>query len=362
MYKAFIRFAFLIFPVLGANAQISISVQEPPAGIVQKSQLWNLSLINSGNTPFNVVIGITLIDVNENQPMLTAFSRSITLAKGVKIIKAGDVSPIDYSYVSASFNRLMDAFIPVGNYTACYTVYATEKGSEIPLTENCINLDVQPLSPPQLALPSDSASLQNSYPQFSWLPPAPLTLFTDLNYELLVTEVREDQTPGAAIQENIPVYNARRLSTVVTNYPSSWKSLDTGKVYAWRIIAKNGESFAAQSEVWTFRITKERQEKLAPAGNAYLELKGNNPSVSVGIIPDNILGVKYYSYDKAHEAGIRFLNSRGEIVKEIKKKIEYGNNFLVFRLDNSFNKETIYFIELTDLQTTVHKASFRMSN
>lgn len=362
MYKLFMRLAFIILPLAGANAQVSISVLEPPSGIVQKTQLWNLSLIYSGNSLINVTIGMTIVDINDNQPLLTAFSRSIPLSKGVKVLRVADVSPIDYSYVSAGFNRLTDAFIPVGNYRVCYTVYTVEKETEIPLTENCINLEVQPLSPPQLTMPSDSANLQNPYPQFSWLPPAPLILFTDLNYDLLVTDVRDDQTPGAAIQENLPVYNARRLNTVVNNYPSSWKSLDTGKVYAWRIIAKNGENFAAQSDVWTFRITKDKSEKLTPYGNAYIELKGNNPNTSTGVIPDNILGIKYYSYDKAHETSIRFKNARGETVKEISRQIAYGNNFLVFRLDHSFEKETTYFIEITDLQTTVHKASFSMSN
>lgn len=362
MYKAFIRLAFLLFPVAWANAQVSIVVQTPPSGIVQKTQLWNLSLIHSGNDPVSVVIGITLVDIADNQPVLNAFGRPVVLNKGVKIIRAADVSPIDYTYVAAGFNRLMDAFIPVGSYRVCYTAYTVQKEVEVPLAETCINLEVQPLSPPQLTLPADAASLQNPYPQFSWLPPAPLTLFTDLNYELLVTEVRDDQTPGAAIQENMPIYNARRLNTVVSNYPASWKSLDTGKLYAWRIIARNGESFAAQSDVWTFRVTKEKQELIAPAGNAYIELKGNNPNTNTGVIPDNILGIKYYSYDKAHETNIRFLNERGETIKEVKKTVEYGNNFLVFRLDNAFTKETTYFIEITDLQTTIHKASFRISN
>lgn len=362
MLKAFIRLAFFLIPVTAAHAQVSISVQEPPSGMVQKTQLWNLSLINSGNNPLSVTIGITVVDALDNQPLLTAFSRPITITKGVKILRDSDVAPVDYTYVSTGFGRLMDTFLPVGTYNICYSVYTMTKGVETPLAENCINIEVQPLSPPQLTMPSDSAEIQNLYPQFSWIPPTPLTLFTDLNYELLVTEVADYQTPAIAMQENLPVYNARRLTAVVSNYPSSWKSLDTGKVYAWRIIAKNGENFAAQSEVWTFRIRKEKQEQLSPTGNAYIELKGNKVNVSTGIIPDNILGIKYYSYDKAHESNIRFMNERGEVVKEMKRKIEYGNNFFVFKLDHSFSKETTYFIEITDLQTAVHRASFRMSN
>lgn len=354
-----VSFALLF---VGVYAQVSVSLQEPPAGIVQKNQLWNLTLVYSGTGSVNVVVGLSLTDVSDNQPVLTAFTRSVTLTRGAKMLKAADISPIDYTYLSSAFSRLTDAFLPVGNYRACYTIYnGSGKEGQI-LAEDCMPVEVTPLSPPQLTMPADEARIQTMYPQFSWLPPAPVTLFNDLNYELLVTEVRTDQDAPAAIQENIPVYHIRRLTGMVSNYPASGKSLDTGKTYAWRVIAKNGENFAAQSEVWTFKVTKETPAPLTPAGGIYLELKNDNGYTSTGVIPDNVLGIKYYSFDKTHETTVRFLNANREVVKEMKKTIEYGNNFLVFRLDNSFEKETTYYIEIKDLQDTRYRGSFRISN
>jgi hypothetical protein len=362
MYKRLSCIAILFLLVITGRSQLSVSIQEPPAGIVQKNQLWNLSLIYSGNNAINVVIGLTLVDINDNQPVLTAFTRPISLIKGAKQLRLQDISPVDYAYVSPAFNRLMDAFLPIGNYRACYTVYSGDRHAENNiLSEDCISLEVAPLSPPQLTMPADSANIQNIYPQFSWLPPAPMNLFNDLNYDLLVTEVREGQAALEAIQENIPIYNPKRVTAMVNNYPSSNKSLDTGRVYAWRVIAKNGETFAAQSEVWTFKVTKKKPETLVPSSGMYLELKSDNAYTNTGIIPDNILGIKYYSYDKPHETIVRFLNERGEIIKEIKKELVYGNNFMVFRLDHSFHDEITYFIEISDLQMTRYRASFRMS-
>lgn len=344
-----------------SKAQVSVSLQEPPAGMVQRNQLWNLMLIYSGTASIDVTIGLSLVDITDNQPVLTAFTRPVTLTKGAKQLKAADVSPVDYTYISPAFSRLADAFLPIGNYQACYTVYdGTKEGAGV-LAEDCIPINVQPLSPPQLTMPADSANIQTPYPQFSWLPPAPLILFSDLNYDLLVTEVRGDQTVLEALQENIPVYNMQRLTSMVSNYPSSNKSLDTGKVYAWKVIAKNGETFAAQSEVWTFKVAPEKPEPLAPFGGMYLKLRNDNGYTGTAVIPDNILGIKYYSYDKSHETVIRFLNERGEVIKEVKKMVEYGNNFMVFKLDHSFSKEATFFIEITDLQMSRYRTSFRMS-
>jgi hypothetical protein len=363
MYKRLLYLTLFVLLVIVGNAQVSISVQEPPAGIVQKNQLWNLALIYSGSSPLNVVIGLTLVDMADNQPALTVFSRPLTLTRGVKQLKAADVEPANYEYASPAFSRLADALLPVGNYQACYNVYITGgKTDKEVIAENCIALEIQPLMPPQLALPADSASVQQPYPQFAWLPPAPVTLFNDLNYDLLVTEVRADQSPGTAIQENIPIYNARRLTTPVNSYPASDKSLDTGKVYAWRVIAKNGETFAAQSEVWTFKIIQEKPDVLTPVNGVYLELKKEGQVANTAVIPDNILGIRYYSYDQSREGVIRFMNDKGEVIKEVKRTIKYGNNFLAFKLDRSFEKDSIYTIEITDLGMSRYHTTFRMSN
>src|SRR5262245_1032854 len=123
MYRQFLYSIFLVLVAVAGNAQVSISVQEPPAGIVQKRQLWNLALVYSGNSTMDVVVGLTLVDLSDNQPALTVFTRPITISKGVKQLKVADVEPIDYQYVSPAFSRLTDVLLPIGNYQACYTVY-----------------------------------------------------------------------------------------------------------------------------------------------------------------------------------------------------------------------------------------------
>lgn len=362
MYNRLLCLLVCMLFLVGARGQLSVSLQDLPGGIVQKSQLWNIALIYSSNVPVNVTIGMSLTDANTSQVVMTAFTRPMLVSKGVRQLKMQDIAPIDYNYFSAAFNtsNLPDAFIPIGAYRACFTFY-TGKSNESVLAEDCMVFEVQPLSPPLLNIPSDSAGIETPYPQFNWLPPAPMTLFTNLNYDLLVTEVQVGQTPETAIQENLPVYTALHLTSMVNNYPASNKSLDTGKLYAWRIIAKNFETVAAQSEVWTFHVKKKETISINPVNKTFLELTNDNNLLKTGIISDNTLSIKYYSYDKTREAVIRFTNDRGDVIKEVTKTVVYGNNFLVFQLDHSFSNDTNYFIELNDMQLSRYKTCFRIS-
>lgn len=362
MYRRLLSLVLFVLASGFVKGQLSISLQEPPAGVVQKSQLWNLALIYAGNSSINITIGLTLLDVKDDQPVLTAISAPVTLIKGAKQLKFMDMSPIEYNYYSTGFSRLPDALLPVGSYRACYTIYKADRAHGEVLAEDCINIEVIPLSPPQLSLPEDSTKIQTPYPQFSWMPPAPVTLFTDLNYEFILTEVRGDQTAESAIQENLPFFHTPRLSSMILNYPGSGKSLDTGKIYAWRVVAKNGDAFAAQSDVWTFKVEPEKQQPLIPAGGIYYELKPSGNYGGTGVLPDRILGIKYYSYDKTRTAVLRIEDESGKLVKEYSRSVEYGNNFWVIELNKSFSPSITYRIVVSDLQGNEYSASFKIRN
>lgn len=364
MYKRLSCFSIFIFSLFAAHAQLSVSLHEPPAGVVHKSQLWNITLIWSAHTPTDVTIGLSLFDNNEDQPIMTAFTGPVALINGVRQLRASDVGPVEYNYFSPAFDnsRMSDAFLPVGSYRACYTIYSGERNTKATvLSEDCFNFEVDPLSPPELNFPADSAIVETPYPQFKWLPPTPVMLFTNLNYDIVVTEVQNGQTAMEAIQENLPIYSARHLTSLVNNYPPSNKSFDTGKVYAWRVMAKNGESLSAQSEVWTFSIRSNKPESVTPVNVTYLELKNDNTYMSTAVISGKVIGVKFYSYDKPHEAVVRISNSKGQIIKQVKREIQYGNNFLVFELDRSFILDDTYLIQIPDLQNLIFRGSFRIS-
>ncbi len=357
----------LIFSILvraGLMAQVTMVLEIPPTGVMQKAQLWNMALANSSGGLIMATIELTLIDSRTNQPVMTATTTGIQLPKGATQLNVKNIGVIQYNFLSPIFNVDSDpnGFLPIGDFRACYTVTAAGHGGE-GLAQDCIPVQVQPLSPPQLTQPSDSAVLDIAYPQFTWLPPMPLNLFSDLSYDLLVTEVQPGQNPYEAIQQGIPVYTARGYRDPMNVYPSSDAPLDTGRTYAWRVVALNEGEFVAQSEVWTFRLATPKSTVVKPANGNYILLKqANEASSGVHVLTERIVGVKYYSFDKSYTATIRFLTSNGSVVKTLAKQLTYGDNFLGFTLDRSFSEGKTYQLELTDIQGNKYSTSFTIQS
>lgn len=353
--KIITLFAFCIPIVM--QAQITISVQLPPAGMIQKDQLWNLVLVNNGNTAIEANILLNLQDALTGQSVLSAASRGILLSKGVKMLNIQDVQPVQYNYGTAIMSN---NYLPPGSYIACYSVSRNISDRTEVLADECVRVNINPLSPPLLNSPADKSVLNNIYPQLTWIPPAPLDMFDNISYDVAVAEVSEGQSAIEAIMYNTPAYIKNHINTTYDNYPSSYSKLEAGKTYAWQVTARNGQSFAAATEVWTFSIAKD-SVKTGIAYSSYILLKSMNGERGINYVSGNDLNIKYYSFDKEHEAAFRFLNSEGKLLQEKKQKIIYGDNFFNFKIGNSFSKRQIYFIEFTDQQNNRHTASFSIN-
>ncbi|RFM26956.1 hypothetical protein [Deminuibacter soli] len=276
MLKKYAVIATCLLLLLQANAQqVSMTTQVPPAGVMLKSQLWNMVLVNPGNSPVTVYIGLSLLSTADNRPVLTATTKRITLMKGARQLTNTDLGPVSYTYLSPALSNDMDpnGMLPAGNYMACFTVYAQVYETVQTLAEECVPVEVQPLNPPQLNTPADESVLDMAYPQFTWLPPVPLQLFSNLQYDFLLVAAMPGQSPYQAIQQNIPVYNTHTGNVPYINYPSSNITLDTGVNYAWCVVARNNNEFIAQSEVWTFKIQHQVAVKKTVTGAGYIRLK-----------------------------------------------------------------------------------------
>jgi hypothetical protein len=323
MLKKIILFCLLVLPGL-ANAQLVLNAQLPAAGFVQKEQLWNLILVNNKEDILDVRIQMNLQDAATGQVVLSANTGNILLSKGLKVISANDLQPILYNYNSPD---LSGKYLPMGAYVACYQV-SNNIGEERPLVQECIRINIDPLSPPLLNTPADKSEIENPYPQFTWMPPSPYDMFTDLEYELIVTEVLEGQSAVEAIQYNTPVYAKSGITQPYDSYASSFSQLETDKTYAWQVVAKNGLNYAAKTDVWSFRVKKPSPVEQIVSQTPFIKMKRENPEK--GIAPNGILKLSYTNETTDTIVSIQILNlnnrDRQPIVVSV--HVDRGENLL----------------------------------
>jgi hypothetical protein len=351
-----IKFILLLaigFPAL-LQAQITVNVVLPPAGMVTKDQLWNLVLTNNSNTGSQVTILMNLKDVVTGQPVLSAGTRGVLLNKGVKVLTIKDIQPVQYT--SGAGNATAN-FLPLGSYIACYTVSNYNHELLQTLATECVRINITPLSPPLLSTPVNRSILQTPAPQLTWIPPAPLDMFDNLTYELSIAEILEGQSPAEAVRYNTPVYASAHLKAPYENYPSTFSALKAGKTYAWQVTARNGDNYASATEVWTFTIGKDSVKK-EESQDGYISINTNGNGADMHVVTGNELRIKYYSFDKTHETVVRIQNAERNLIQEVKQTLVYGDNYLLFKLGSRYHKGKPYILEITDQSNNKYSTAF----
>ncbi len=289
----------LVLPVL-ASAQINISAQLPPAGMVQKDQLWNLVIVNNKDDILTVNVKLNVQDAITGELVMSANTGSMLLNKGVKLVSKNDIQPVLYNYNRNEFSK---TFLPMGSYVACYQLYYTSQKGEEVLGDECIKINIDPLSPPILTSPADKSDIITPYPQFSWVPPTPFDMFSNLNYEIVLTEVLEGQSPAEAIQQNTPVYTRTSLTQPYESYPSSFTTLQPKTTYAWQVIARNETDYAVKTEIWTFKVKKPEIPLDIVAMTPFVQMKTNNYVTAVA--PNGILKIAYINKTTEKEVSVQ---------------------------------------------------------
>ena len=362
MKKTFLLISLVIAHLCG-HAQLTMTLQVQQNGIIQKPQLWNMLFVNANADVAYVQVSLILTSTSINQPVLTANTSVFTLNNGTTLIQSANVEPLLYDYPSPGFmNEDPNGFLPIGEYDACYTL--SRQVGEIfeVVTESCVHLTVEPLSPPLLNIPADQDTLEEVYPQFSWLPPAPLNIFNNLSYDFVLVQVQEGQSPYEAIQQNIPVYTEGNLTDIFLNYPASNAPLDTAKTYAWQIIAKDNNEFAAQSEVWSFYVKGDTIPVLVVNKNPYVKLK-QIPGASVFECEDIL---KIFYNNEANDTTLNYTissldsNDLNAVVNTGQVTVGFGENFIDIPLtgENRLLEGDVYLFSITNSRNETWSAKF----
>lgn len=246
----------VMFVALQAKSQLLVNLQLPPNGVMQKSQLWNMTLTNTGTATLSLHIELMFTDILNSMQIMSAATQIVTIAPGTTQMNNSLLLPIQYNVLSTSYNidASPNGLLPVGDFEVCYSFMSHSSDAVEKIAEECQELIIEPLSPPQLVYPYDQSVIETKSPQLIWLPPMPVNLFTNLKYDLDLVEVFLNQSPADAIQQNLPVFHQQGIAGTTLLYPVNAPMLELNKQYAWRIIAKSNEALVGQSETWMFSI------------------------------------------------------------------------------------------------------------
>ncbi|HMT72968.1 MAG TPA: hypothetical protein PKA77_02805 [Chitinophagaceae bacterium] len=309
MRKTIIAVALLVIAEIGTG-QVYIQTTLPTTGLVQQNQLWNLILINGGVSTLEAKLILLLKDRQTGLELFTATTKSFTINKGSLPLSVNNLNPVQYNYLATDATSLYNGLLPAGAYTACYSLIRMLGEKQEPLTEECIHFDVEPLSPPMLIFPADSAELETIPVQFTWTPPVPAGMVKQLRYDFMIAELLPGQKAAEAVQHNLPFYSSTGVINNFLTCPASLPAFDKEKWYSWQVVARDDNSYAGKSEVWVFKAKKESQLELIIKGTPYIRMKPENPEA--GIAPNGILKLAYFNRSADTTAVIVFHDISGE--------------------------------------------------
>lgn len=239
-----------------AKTQLVVILQSPPAGFTYKPQLWTMVLSNTGTQPISLHIEVTLNASGSAQQVMTGVTKTFNLPTGATQINLNQLMPVQYNILASGYNIDPNplGLLPLGEFEVCYHFFKHGGDAIEQIAEQCQDITIGPMSPPQLIYPYDQTSIEETHPQFSWLPPVPVNLFSNLSYDFFLVEINANQSAADAVQQNVPIYHTNNLAASNLLYPVSAPGLQFNQRYAWKINAKSNNSVVAQSEVWEFAL------------------------------------------------------------------------------------------------------------
>ncbi|MHA4808144.1 hypothetical protein ACX0G9_08550 [Flavitalea flava] len=337
-----VRLYFLTFSILYGtllHGQFNI-VPVQTGGLYLKAQLWNVSISNTSVSAVEATIHIEMKDIQTHQTVLSAISAPFHVPQGVKMVQMQALEPIIYTYGSGTVvDRSSNGMLPLGKFQVCYQLIWTYGENQTAAADDCEEIEVEPLSPPLLTMPDNDSVVIRSNPDFTWMPPAPISMFSDLNYDLLISPLYDGQSISDAITKNLPLQQAQGLRQPFFTFPIQGPQLEEGKKYVWQVIAKDRQQYGAKSEIWSFRMP---DKKTTIPGNNLVYLLMDGKGNGREIIEPEFLHIKFISEIAAHEVSLILKDEKGIVQYKTKLIIRQGDNYLHIPLNRKFQSKNTY--------------------
>lgn len=313
--------------------------------MVLKSSVWSVLITNSGQETIEAQLRIIAKERITGTVFYNAFSGAFPLPSGPTLLNENLAGAIDIHEVHYQLKN--SGFFPAGYYDFCYELTFND-GKTTPITE-CMAVDVEAMAPPFLLLPEDSSVLPNQFPVFCWMPPVPITLFPVLLYDLILVEKFPGQPRLEAIQRNSPVVSVFNLTSPIFPLASIGTQLDTGKTYVWQVIARNGDSYGAKTEAWSFKIGSIDTSLLENYnGEYFIQLSKSGIMNTYPLQEDLAFTFLNETNDNYAFCSLISITNQGQSVIASKTlKLQGGRNYLHWKPDANISGNTILLLKVS---------------
>ena len=244
-----ITLASILLIFADAKPQIIIVLAKPPLNQLKSEHLWKLQLNNPTPNTYKVFLTGSVTERTEGT-IFEARSSVFELPPGIKNIAMKDLGSISILSSRKDYEEMLirTGTVKEGDYEICVT--ATNAEDKIDLGKGCINQSIVHPNPPILLYPCNGCEIETEVVEFSWTPITPP--MPGVTYGLKIVEILSNQTPEAAIQNNLAWFEKRDIPTTTLTYPTAARKLEPGKKYAWSV-----EAIGVRSEISSFNIGKE---------------------------------------------------------------------------------------------------------
>jgi hypothetical protein len=355
--------SILCMTVKQLNAQIVISPTQSFQNEVKADDFLYFMISNLDNTDKDVFFKILIRSAEGH-----VIAEGISTPTKIKANYQGFIQGLSYStfvYKNAKYASLIrksNGVLPPGSYRI--QIIAVNGQTHMEEGSESITADIELMNPPILVTPFHQEELEIMYPNFTWLPPAPVSPTIDVDYEIKVVEIKSGQNASTAILSNPAVYKQKNIRSLRLNYPVGSYSFDKEKQYAWQITAFAEGIYIGKSEVWLFKFKKENNPNPIRSDNdqAYILLKkGSNSGVYLAI---NSIKFHFNEEYNSGELSYRFRDSENKDIKltsSAKKMKQPGPNKFEIDLyeEEAFKHGKYYSLEVRSEKMEIYKIYFK---
>ena len=303
------------------RAQYTLQVIRPNELAMKTADIWNCIIQNNSNSTNLTYIHGIATEAKKGR-LVEARSADFTLATGITQFNTRNYESLKEATKIFSDKNFEEHIVrtnslPNGDYTVCITLIETQSNRN--LAQNCLQFQVNKVTPSVLVSPRDKSEICEQNPYFVWSPYLATYNASTISYKIHLVEILSNQKANSAIKTNPCFYCESFIQSPPHQYPFHALPFKDGSSYAWYVVVMEGKKEISKSDVWQFKwkdcnignqedVVEEEEKKplnenkrVKGLGYYYLNNFENSEVVKLSkkqlnIVIDNTIGFSELSY------------------------------------------------------------------